>query len=114
MAAGRKLRRPCSRAPPPQLGKRAVASGGERQPAEEAPPLPPCRHGSCLDPDAVHVVSRTSTDGGRSWGEVRVVGGNESVRLGNPTAVALASGRLVGWSEEDGALCARFLKSKSP
>ena len=29
---------------------------------------------------------------GRSWGEVRVVGGNESVRLGNPTAVALASG----------------------
>jgi hypothetical protein len=81
------------------------------------------RHGSCLDAYAVHIVSRAShdggadpnlnpnpnpspnpnpnpqqvsrasRDGGRTWSELALVAGNASVRLGNPTAVTLASGR---------------------
>ena len=64
------------------------------------------RHGSCLDAYAVHIVSRASHDGGRTWSDLAVVAGNASVRLGNPTAVTLASGRLLLLLATHSAKCA--------
>ena len=64
------------------------------------------RHGSCLDAYAVHIVSRASRDGGRTWSDLAVVAGNASVRLGNPTAVTLASGRLLLLLATHSAKCA--------
>ena len=68
--------------------------------------LAEARHGSCLDAYAVHIVSRASHDGGRTWSDVAVVAGNTSVRLGNPTAVTLASGRLLLLLATHSAKCA--------
>jgi hypothetical protein len=64
------------------------------------------RHGSCLDAYAVHIVSRASHDGGRTWSDVALVAGNASTRLGNPTAVTLASGRLLLLLATHSAACA--------
>ena len=64
------------------------------------------RHGSCLDAYAVHIVSRASHDGGRTWSDLAVVAGNASVRLGNPTAVTLVSGRLLLLLATHSAKCA--------
>ena len=68
--------------------------------------LAEARHGSCLDAYAVHIVSRASHDGGRTWSDLAVVAGNASVRLGNPTAVTLASGRLLLLLATHSAKCA--------
>ena len=53
------------------------------------------RRGSCLDASAHQIAARISSDGGDTWGGAFVAAGNETHRVGNPTAVVLSSGRLL-------------------
>ena len=56
--------------------------------------LAEARRNSCNDGAAHEIASRRSLDGGRTWGDVAFIMGNESYYVGNPTVVAAYSGRL--------------------
>lgn len=57
------------------------------------------RRGDCDDGDAHQLATRTSKDGGATWGDIRFVAGDldspATFWAGNPTAVITADGRLL-------------------
>lgn len=76
------------------------------------------RHASCSDNNAHEVAVRRSLDGtGKEWETVGFAVGNDTYRVGNPTAITLQSGRIalffrrtaptsgngVVYSDDDGA-----------
>lgn len=53
------------------------------------------RHGSCSDGAVHEIATARSVDGGKSWSKVGVAVGGNDYYVGNPDAVATASGKIV-------------------